>query len=68
MIGQIKEKYEAMEERMQRYLRLMKHLIQEFDEVEFMQILRSQNMIADEVAKLASSKEGVASTGLVMEV
>ena len=26
VIGQIKEKYEAKEERMQKYLRLMKHL------------------------------------------
>ena len=29
--GQIKEEYEAKEERMQKYLRLMKHLTQEFD-------------------------------------
>ena len=35
VIGQIKEKYEAKEERMQKYLRLMKHLTQEFDKVEF---------------------------------
>ena len=52
---------------MQRYLRLTKHLTQEFDKVEFVQIPRSQNMMADEVAKLASS-EGAASTSLVMEV
>ena len=41
VIGQIKEEYEAKEERIQRYLRLMKHLTQEFDEVEFVQIPRS---------------------------
>ena len=35
VIGQIKEEYEAKEERMQRYLRLTKHLTQEFDRVEF---------------------------------
>ena len=35
MIGQIKGEYEAKEERMQKYLRLMKHLAQEFDMVEF---------------------------------
>ena len=35
VIGQIKEEYEAKEERMQKYLRLMKHLTQEFDRVEF---------------------------------
>ena len=38
VIGQIKEKYEANEERMQKYLRLTKHLTQEFDKVEFVQI------------------------------
>ena len=33
-----------------------------------MQIPRSQNMVADEVTKLASSKEGLANMGLKMEV
>ena len=46
----------------------MKHLAQEFDRVEFVQIPRSQNMIADEVAKLASLEEGSTSLGLEMEV
>ena len=68
MIGQIKEESEAKEERMQKYLKLTKHLTQEFDKVEFVQIPRSQNMVADKVAKLASSKEGAASMGLVTEV
>ena len=35
VIGQIKEEYEAKEERMQKYLRLTKHLTQNFDKVEF---------------------------------
>ena len=33
-----------------------------------MQIPRSQNMVAEEVEKLASSKKGAASTGLMTEV
>ena len=41
VIGQIKEEYEAKEERMQKYLRLTKQLTQEFDKVEFLQIPRS---------------------------
>ena len=41
VIGQIKEEYEAKEERMQKYLRLTKQLTQEFDKVEFVQIPRS---------------------------
>ena len=51
VIGQIKEEYELKEERMQKYLRLTKHLTQEFDRVEFVQILRSQNIIVDEIMK-----------------
>ena len=35
VIGQIKGDYEAKEERIQKYVRLMKHLTQEFDKVEF---------------------------------
>ena len=41
VIGQIKEEYEVKEERMQKYLKLKKHLTQEFDRVEFVQIPRS---------------------------
>ena len=53
---------------MQKYLWMTKHLTQEFDRVEFVQIPRSQNMIADEVTKLASLEEGSTSLGLEMEV
>ena len=53
---------------MQKYLRLTKHLTQEFDRVEFVQIPKSQNMIADEIAKLSSSEERSTSMGLEMEV
>ena len=35
VIGQIKGKYKAKEERMQKYLRLTKHLTQDFDKVDF---------------------------------
>ena len=68
MIREIKGDYEAKEERMQKYIRLTKYLTQEFDRVEFVQILRSQNMMADKVSKLASSEEEGISTNLEMEV
>ena len=68
IIGQIRDEYEAKKERMQKYLRLTKHLTQEFDWVEFMQIPRSQNMITDEIAKLVSSEERSTRMGLEMEV
>ena len=54
---------------MQKYLRLTKHLTQEFDKIEFVQIPRSQNMVAEEVAKIASLEEGTTSSmGLAMEI
>ena len=68
VIGVIKEEYEVKEERMQKYLKLMKHLTQEFNRVEFVQIPRSQNMIANEIAKLASLEERLTSVYLEMEV
>ena len=53
---------------MQKYLKLTKHLAQEFDKLEFVQIPRCQNMVADEIAKMASSEEGLMSMELRMEV
>ena len=68
VIWKIKGDYEAKEERMQKYVKLTKHLTQEFDRVEFTQIPRSQNMMADEVSKLTSLEEEGISTNLEMEV
>ena len=68
VIGQIKGDYEAKEERMQKYLKLTKHLTQEFEEVEFVQVPRSQNTAADKISKLASSKDGGMNKDLAMEV
>ena len=68
VIGQIRGDYEAKEERMQKYLKLTKHLTQEFEEVEFVQVPRSQNTAANEISKLASSEEGGMNKDLAMEV
>ena len=68
VIRQIKKEYEAKEERMQKYLKLTKHLAQKFDKLEFVQIPRDQNMAADEIAKMASLEEGSTSMDLNMEV
>ena len=38
VVDQIKGEYEAKEERMQKYLRLTRHLTREFDELEFVQV------------------------------
>ncbi|XP_030963839.1 uncharacterized protein LOC115985003 [Quercus lobata] len=68
VIRQIRGEYEAKEERMQKYLRLTKHLTREFDAVEFVQTPRSQNMGANEVSKLASLRKEESSTDLTMEI
>ena len=47
---------------------MTKHLTQKFDKKEFVQIPKSQNMVTDEVAKLASLEERATSMGLIMEV
>ena len=63
VVEQIKGEYEAKEERMQKYLRLTKHLTREF-----VQVPRNQNALADEISKLASSEEGGLSNNLAMEI
>ena len=46
VVEQIKGEYEAKEERMQKYLKLTRHLTREFNEVEFIQVPRNQNELA----------------------
>ena len=53
---------------MQKYFKLTKHLAQEFDKLEFVQIPRNQNMVVDEIVKMASSEEEPTSMELNMEV
>ena len=53
IVGQITNEYEAKEEIMKRYLKLMNQLIDDLDDVRFEQIPRENNSTANEVAKLA---------------
>ena len=59
MVEQIKGEYEAKEER---------HLTREFNEVEFVQVPRNQNILANKISKLASSEERGLSKNLKMEI
>ena len=52
---------------MQKYLRLMSNLAQEFDRVEVIQVPRSQNIGANEIAKQAASGAGLTSMVLKMK-
>ena len=68
VVEQIKGEYEVKKERMQKYLRLTRHLTREFDKVEFVQVPKNPNVLADEISKLASLEEGGLSKNLTMEV
>ena len=53
---------------MQKYLKLINQLIQEFDQEDFIQVPRSQNSKADKVARQALSKEGMDPLDLKVEL
>uniref|UniRef100_A0A2N9EQ75 Integrase catalytic domain-containing protein n=1 Tax=Fagus sylvatica TaxID=28930 RepID=A0A2N9EQ75_FAGSY len=55
--GQVNGEYEAREDRMAKYLKLVRNAMEWFDEVMLVQVPREQNTEADALAKLASSDE-----------
>ena len=56
-MGQVNSAYEAKEDRMAKYLSLVKNSFHGFNEVILIQVLREQNTEADALAKLASFEE-----------
>uniref|UniRef100_A0A2N9J4D3 Uncharacterized protein n=1 Tax=Fagus sylvatica TaxID=28930 RepID=A0A2N9J4D3_FAGSY len=59
IVGQVNGEYEAKEDRMAKYLNLVRNTIRWFDEVTLVQVPREQNTEADTLAKLASSEEAI---------
>jgi ribonuclease HI len=57
VVGQVNGEYEAKEERMRKYLDLVRSIMTSFNEVIIVQVPREQNIEADALAKLASSEE-----------
>uniref|UniRef100_A0A2N9IKM3 Uncharacterized protein n=1 Tax=Fagus sylvatica TaxID=28930 RepID=A0A2N9IKM3_FAGSY len=57
VVGQVKGEYEAREDRMKKYLKVVQTLLPHFQKVEFVQIPREENVDADRLARLASSGE-----------
>jgi ribonuclease HI len=55
IVGQVKGEYEAKEDRMKKYLTVVKNLLTQFKKVELLQIPREENEAADRLARLASS-------------
>ena len=68
IVGQITNEYKANKERMKKYLQLTSQLIDEFDNVKLELIPWEENSAADEVARLASTKDAQATIGLLMKV
>ena len=67
IVSQVKGDYEVKEERMLKYLKIIKELLQYFDNVDFKQIPRTKNAEAGFLAQLASSDDHGISFELCME-
>ena len=68
IIGQVKGDYEAKEERIQKYLKIVKRLSQHFGSLDFVQIPRAKNSEADFLARLASPDNYNATFKLCVEI
>ena len=68
IIEQVKGDYEVKEERMQKYMKIVKRLSQHFDNLDFVQILRTKNTKADFLARLALSNYFNATFELCIEI
>nr|XP_023886039.1 uncharacterized protein LOC111998168 [Quercus suber] len=55
VVGQVKREFEAKDERMQGYLRQVRHLQSEFESFNLLHIPRTENTHADSLATLATS-------------
>nr|XP_023904376.1 uncharacterized protein LOC112016102 [Quercus suber] len=59
IMSQVNGMYEAKEERMRKYLNRVMRLMKKFEEINFVQIPREENMEADTLAKEVSANEAV---------
>ena len=55
VVGQVRGEYEAKEDRMKKYLTVVRALLTHFKKVELLQIPREENIDVDRLARLASS-------------
>ena len=68
IIRQVKGDYEAKEERMKKYLKIVQQLSQHFDSLDFVQIPTAENAEAEFLARLASSDDYNATSKLYVEI
>ena len=55
IVGQVRGEYEAKEDRIKKYLKVVQTLLSHFEKVELLQIPRKENVDTDRLARLASS-------------
>ena len=60
--------YEAKEERMQKYLKIVQQLSQQFDNLDFVQIPQTKNVEVDFLERLALSDDYNATSKLCIEI
>ncbi len=65
IVGQVNGDYEAKEERMQQYLKIVQHQINQFREVKLNRIPREQNTTANQLARSTSSDRSDDKTEIV---
>ena len=68
IIGQVKGDYEAKEERMQKYLKIVQRLSQHFDNLDFVQIPQAKNIETNFLVRLASSDNYNATSEICIEI
>lgn len=68
VVGQMTNGYEAKEERMKNYVKLVTQLIDEFNDVKVEQIPHEENSTTNEIARLTSTEDASTTTSLLMEV
>ena len=67
MTSQVIGTYQAKDALLQRYLLKVKELVKEFSDIEFRHVPREENVRADILSKLASSKSGGNNQSLIQE-
>ncbi|KAH7843631.1 hypothetical protein Vadar_019008 [Vaccinium darrowii] len=68
VVGQVNGEYKAKEENMKKYLKCMKELVKSFQAFNISQVPREENMEADQLARLATTKEDLIQTRLHIPV
>ena len=68
MVGQVKGDYEAKEEIMTKYLKVVGELVKKFDRFNITQVPRDQNEEADQLARIATGQKHPIPSGVSYQV